>query len=322
MEDRQLDLFPPAGGRSNVAGHCPIAPRTKQPRLTTADGLVPDDTGLLARPIKRHSIEKAFKIGRFADTVATAIHGKLPVYWVELFCGPGRLQVVETGEFVDGSPLQALAVRPRFTGYFFADLSAECVTTLRRRTLGEEGVHVYRGDANSEEVLDAVTRAVPREALVIAYLDPQGLDLHLDTVRFLAWRYRRLDLLINLPLNGLLRYLSAPKNEPKAAAVLDHPDPRSFLSGGPRNGARDIRRHYAGQLRALGYLHQTSLAIRTADKKAALYDLIVAGRHPLTVELFQRANAIGVHGQRELGLNASGDFPKTRARGGPVTLAS
>jgi hypothetical protein len=51
---------------------------------------------------------------------------------------------------------------------------------------GPEGVHIHCGDANGSDTLDAVFRAVPRNALVIAYLDPQGLDLHIDTVRALA----------------------------------------------------------------------------------------------------------------------------------------
>jgi hypothetical protein len=99
-----------------------------------------------------------------------------------------------------------------------------------------------------------------------------------------------------------VRYLTAPNNEEKARLVLGHPDPRSLMAHGPRNGARDIRLYYREQLAALGYRNPKADTIRTADKKAALYDLIVAGRHRLTIELFERATDIGAFGQRQLGL--------------------
>jgi hypothetical protein len=56
------------------------------------------------------------------------------------------------------------------------------------------------------------------------------------------------------------------------------------------------------QLADIGYGHRIAHTIRTADKKAALYDLIAAGRHQLTVQLFERATQIGAFGQRQLGL--------------------
>lgn len=279
----------------------PRRPRVIQPQLTTPDGLVPDDEGLFAREIHRHSIEKAWKVHRFADTVSMAIRGKLPVYWVELFAGPGRLYVKEDKEFLLGSPMAALGVTSRFQGYFFNDLSKDCERCLLDRTRGQEGVHIHRGDANSAETLDAVFRAVPRNALVIAYLDPQGLDLHIDTVRALAWHYRRLDLLINLPVNGLIRYLAAG-NEEKARPVLGHPAPERLMDHGINNATRELRGWYHGQLASLGYTHRAADTIRLADKKAALYDLIAAGRIGLTVELFERATEIGAFGQRQLGL--------------------
>lgn len=300
MRGHQLDFFtdPDKAIRRTSARR-----RLHQPPLATADGLVPDDEGLFARVIKRHSIEKAHEIGRFADAASIAVGGKLPIYWVELFAGPGRLMVSGSDEFLPGSPMQALGVRGRFAGYFFADRSIECVRCLRARTRGREGVHVHQGDANDAETLDMVSRIIPRHALVIAYLDPQGLDLHLDTVRALAWRYRRLDLLINLPINGLVRYLMAPGNEEKAREVLGHPDPRTFMAHGPRNGARDIRRWYSEQLAGLGFRFQIAHTIRTADKKAGLYDVVIAGRHRLTAELFERASTIGAYGELQLDLS-------------------
>jgi three-Cys-motif partner protein len=273
-------------------------PRLPQPKLTTPDGHVPDDEGLLAREIRRHSLEKAWRVGRFAEVVSIAVAGKLPVYWVEFFSGPGRLLVHGTSEFMPGSPMQALTVPRPFAGYFFADLSGECCRCLRTRTQGMHGVHIHQGDANGVGTMDALVRVVPENALVIAYLDPQGLDLHMDTIRALAWRFRKLDLIVNLPVNGLVRNIATEK----AGGVLGHPNPQELLAQGKANLTRNIRTYFRDQLEALRYPreNQTSFEVRQADKKALLYDLVVAGRHPLTKELFDRASEVGPHGERRL----------------------
>lgn len=289
--DGQISLFP----KPERPARSPAPP---QPKLTTPDGHVPDDEGLLAREIRRHSLEKAWRVRRFAEVVSVAVGGKLPVYWVELFSGPGRLLVQGTSQFMAGSPMHALAVPRPFAGYFFADLSGECCRCLRTRTQGMHGVHIHEGNANDVGTMDALVRVVPESALVIVYLDPQGLDLHMDTIRALAWRFRKLDLIVNLPVNGLVRNITTEK----AGRMLGHPNPGELLAQGTANLTRNIRAYFRDQLEALRYPreNQASFEVRQADKKALLCDLVVAGRLPLTKQLFERASEVGPYGERRL----------------------
>ena len=60
-------------------------------------------------------------------------------------------------------------------------------------------------------------------------------DLHLETIRLLAWRFRHLDLLVNLPVQAIDRSISANAIAP-VKRVLEHPDPKALLAGG-RTGA-------------------------------------------------------------------------------------
>ena len=53
-----------------------------------------------------------------------------------------------TGDFVPGSPLNALLVRPPFREHFLIDVDARRIGSLRKR-IGEHcDVHLYEGDCN------------------------------------------------------------------------------------------------------------------------------------------------------------------------------
>jgi hypothetical protein len=47
-------------------------------------------------------------------------------------------------------------------------------------------VHLFEGDCN--ELAANITRAVPDRALALAFADPAGLDIDLETLRTLASR--------------------------------------------------------------------------------------------------------------------------------------
>ena len=80
----------------------------------TTDGLVVDvDDAAFARAVSLHSSGKADCARRYAEIVGMAIKSWYTV-WIELFAGPGKLYVRETGRFVPGSPVEALNIPRRF----------------------------------------------------------------------------------------------------------------------------------------------------------------------------------------------------------------
>jgi three-Cys-motif partner protein len=256
-------------------------------RLRATKGLVPDDEMLFSRCVSLHSAAKSAYARRYAEIVGTAMGSKWRLWWIELFAGPGRLYVRETGEFVPGSPIEAMRIRRPFDGYVFADLSKPCAESLRRRIGNTPSAHVLSGDANGVDVLDAIAGLVPRKALVVLYGDQEGLDLRWDTVKFFIDRYPHLDLLLNLPTTGVVRAVAAGYDT-KAAALLGHSAPRELFTGSESKGA-SVRDWYHRRLAAEGFDKIEGRTVYLRGRRRELYDLLLASRHPLAPRFFNAA---------------------------------
>jgi len=267
-----------------------VLPHHSQPSL------VADDEGLLSRLVAMHSSDKAHYAHYYADIVGTGMRTKWELWWVELFAGPGRLFVADEERFVHGSPLSAMDIKYPFNGYVFADLDETCVKCLDHRVGGKPGVHVLQGDANAADLHDRIAAIVPRDALVVLYCDPEGLDLHFKTLEYFAERYQRLDLLLNFPVRGVIRALRAGYNE-KAGQVLDHEQPEQLIDGVNRQWGPSVRELFARRLSAHGYKHFPSKPIKSYGKNSDQYDLMLASRDPRAEDFFKKAIAREPDGQ-------------------------
>ncbi|RMH70459.1 MAG: three-Cys-motif partner protein TcmP [Bacteroidetes bacterium] len=104
--------------------------------------------------------------------------------YIDAFAGPGIHISKATGEFVPGSPLNALNVEPPFSQYHFIDLDGGRATALRSMATGRENVFVYEGDCNTillSEVFPRCRYEDFRRALCL--LDPYGLNVDWTVVR-------------------------------------------------------------------------------------------------------------------------------------------
>lgn len=257
-----------------------------KPTRYETNGLVVDDQMLFSRAVHLHSRLKAYGARRYAEILGTAMH-RWEVWWVELFCGPGRLWERETDTFLPGSPVEAMTIpKPFRGGYVFADLNMACVESLRRRVT-VPNAHVLCGDANGEELLEEIAGLIPRNALVVLYGDPAGLDLRWKTLDFFIERYPHLDLLLNVPLAGVVRALSAGYDE-KAKYVLGHDDPNQLLEGdGPK--APFVRTWYRHQLEAAGFGYIDTEPVRLTGRSVVLYDVLIASHAALALKFFDIA---------------------------------
>lgn len=299
----QLNIFrsfDEAGARA--WGKAPTPPPTDlsapQLPLITTSGLIPEgESGALARAVTSHSLTKQDRIIRYADTVSVAMTRRWKIWWLDLFAGPGAVYHRHQSAFRPGIPVEvADRLQRPFNGYVFSDLCSECVASLTRRLAARPNLVVAQGDANDRGHIESLIAGIPRDALVLAYLDPQGLDLHLETIRLLAWRFRHLDLLVNLPVQAIDRSISANAIEP-VKRVLEHPDPKALLAGG-RTGA-NIRAWFLRKLSEMGYPEGLSFGetIRS-ERGVAQYDLLLASRSPTAIKLYRRANQSDSDGQR------------------------
>jgi three-Cys-motif partner protein len=303
--DDQLDLFSAfyeAGPRNWGATPEPPPTDLEAPQLSimTKDGLVPygETPGALARTITPHSLIKQDRIYRYANTVSIAMARKWKIWWIDLFAGPGMVFDRESSEFRDAVPLQLVnGLRRPFDGYVFSDLGEECVGSLKKLLGAQSQLTIEQGDANDHQYLERLIAPIPRDALVLAYLDPEGLDLHFETIRFLAWRFRHLDLLLNMPVHAIDRSISANAVEP-VKRVLEHPEPQQLLAG-RRTGER-IRAWFKSKMKDLGYPPELIIGneIRSLGNKAPQYDLLLASRSETAIKLYRQANQVDGDGQR------------------------
>lgn len=285
------------------------------------------EDGLLMRPSGSWVAEKLDYLERYINIFETSMHSKpwRKRHYIDLFAGPGKCLVSETGAVYLGSPLLSLTTPHPFTDYFFVDMDSDNIATLRQRcsvSSLHNRVQYFVGDSNLvvREIVEHIL-AVDREhipgrwsSLNLAFLDPEGLELCWETVAILARPYT-MDLIIHYPQGGLNRYMGqAFEAEEQTAADLFFGGTEwrkiyeKWRSKQTRFGIhRLLMDHYKEKLQDLGYKEAfrddevgDEPLIRNAKRKAPLYRLLFASKHPLGHDFWQKVICRDVHGQMRL----------------------
>lgn len=154
-------------------------------------------------PWSEIKLEILKKYGKAYSTILSRF--KLKHVYIDAFAGSGVHISRTTGEFVLGSPLNALLLKPRFLHYYFIDLDGD-KTRLLREAVGErEDVTIKMGDCNEvllKEVFPNVKYKDFRRGL--CFLDPYGLHLDWQVIST-AGRMRSIEILLNFPLMDMNR---------------------------------------------------------------------------------------------------------------------
>jgi Protein of unknown function (DUF5131) len=95
-------------------------------------------------------------IRKYAQAYSTILSKRhLEHVYVDAFAGAGIHLARSTGQFVSGSPLNALLIDPPFKEFFLIDMDAGKASHLQQLTGNRQNVHVYEGDCN-EVLLEQV----------------------------------------------------------------------------------------------------------------------------------------------------------------------
>ena len=120
--------------------------------------------------------------------------------YIDAFAGPGVHISRATKEFIPGSPLNALNVRPTFSEYHFIDIKQARVEALQQVAQQRANVFVHEGDCNQvllRKVFPKVLYEDFRRGLCL--LDPYGL--HLDwQVIYTAGQMKSVEIFLNFPI--------------------------------------------------------------------------------------------------------------------------
>ncbi|MBI5949074.1 MAG: three-Cys-motif partner protein TcmP [Chloroflexi bacterium] len=215
-------------------------------------------------------------------------------YFVDAMAGPGLYRIEETGEWLLGSTPIALKSAPPFAQCLAMDVDERNVLALRRRIdqFGPRAT-VLQGDANSD-LVGAMGEFVPRNRPSFILLDPEGAELHWETVRGVAAHRQgalKSELLILFATEGVNRMLPVEADielhNEMALNILFPPQSRwretwQRRRSGEISPAEARVEYVAGYVRGLeaaGYASVLPREIRRPNG-SLVYHLIFASDHP------------------------------------------
>ncbi len=117
--------------------------------------------------------------------------------YIDAFAGPGVHISRATGEYIPGSPLNALSVTPPFKKFYLIDVNAEKTHELKQLILDRRDVEIFTGDCNQvllQDVFPTVKWSEYKRGLCI--LDPYNINLNWD-VMFQAGQMKSLEIFLN-----------------------------------------------------------------------------------------------------------------------------
>lgn len=143
--------------------------------------------------------------GAYSRILTARKSPKLHHIYIDAFAGAGIHISRHTGEFIPGSPLNALLVDPPFQEYHFIDLDSKKADLLREITSGRSDVSIYEDDCNTILLQKVFPRAEYRSyRRGLCLLDPYGLHLNWEVI-LKAGQMESIELFINFPMADMNR---------------------------------------------------------------------------------------------------------------------
>jgi three-Cys-motif partner protein len=125
--------------------------------------------------------------------------------YIDAFAGAGVHVSKATGEFVPGSPLNALAVKPPFKEVHLIDMDHARVENLKALTQGHPEVFLHEGNCNDVLLKTVFPRAnYESYSRALCLLDPYGLTLDWKVLET-AGKMKSIDLFLNFPIMDMNR---------------------------------------------------------------------------------------------------------------------
>ena len=260
--------------------------------------------GLPAREVHAWSAEKLFYTERYMDIFTTGMknHWDNLVY-ADFFAGPGRCVDEESGEESEGSPLRAL--RYGFSRIFLNDHDHVAVDALRKRTRGEDRVHISQLDCNDavDEAIDFLILPGER-SLGLAFIDPTAHQMRFESIRKLTER-GRFDLLVTFMTNFPKRFITTPGYGPNSdfAGFMGNEAYNQNLHGRPTVETHRLLEIYSEQLGSIGYEYVDHVARIVNTRGSTIYHQVFASRSQRGKEFFEKIRQRTYTGQQRMELS-------------------
>lgn len=228
--------------------------------------------------------EKLYYVQHYCNIFNKAMRYKWPRRaYIDLFSGPGKCAIEDSGKELDGSPLVALKREVPFTHYFFNDVREAAVRALRARTQGVFVAPMVFLCQDCNEVVNALLRELgklpPLKTLYFCFIDPLNWEIEFDSVARLT-EGKRMDLVITFHIGNMKRFAD------QSGAKLDKffPDSNWRIGYDTRRRSGDTAMGayllgvYKQGLERIGYTHIDDKVFVTNSKDVPLYYLLYASK--------------------------------------------
>lgn len=276
---------------------------------TKSSQLVLDSQGLPARSVGAWSEEKLHYVRRYCQIFNAGMHKKWPTrVYIDLFSGPGRCVIKDTGTEIDASPLIAAMTEPPFTHLICNDLDDNAVETLRRRLMGVSRgvVHCLQADCNI--VVDHIARYLDTlpPHLSLCFMDPTNWQISFDSVTRLT-ADRSMDLIIVFMSASMKRVGHLPDRRLTAFFGDDSECPEWMQiyqdTKQEHRAVRALLDHYRERLRSIEYTDfDDQVSVNLTPNNAPFYQMLFASKHPRGLDLWRKIAAKQHDGQLRLAL--------------------
>lgn len=262
------------------------------------DKFVLDPTDQLpALKCGRWAIEhKHALLKRYIDITRGARNRYLPpqgsggACYIDLYAGPGRVIVEDTGQYADGSCLlaarEAKSKSSPFTECWIGDIDAAALDAHSKRltAIGQKHQTVI---APAEQSAKAIADSLPPHGLHFAFLDPFSLDQLPFTVIESLTKVKKIDLLIHFSAQDLNRNLDRYIASTECPLDRFAPGWRTVVKPSAQATQRkDIMQHWLELIRKLDMKCSDGIELVKGEKHQPLYWLVFASRHDLAHKLW------------------------------------
>lgn len=141
----------------------------------------------------------------YSKILAAQQKPRLHHIYIDAFAGAGVHISKSTGEFVQGSPVNAILVEPPFCEYHLIDLDQKKIVLLKELVEGRSDVHIHEGDGNNILLKNVFPRVLFKDyRRGLCLLDPYGLDLKWEVIKT-AGQMESIDVFLNFPVADINR---------------------------------------------------------------------------------------------------------------------
>lgn len=255
-----------------------------------------DDDGLWVEKVGPWAKEKQKIITDYIQIASATRRKYRHCAFIDVFSGPGRSQIRDTDELIDGSPVaahrQGLASHP-FSSVHISDADPDLLSSAETRLRGI-GAPVVPTKGPASAALPQIVKQLSASGLHLALLDPHNLGaLSFDLFECLS-RLQRIDVIVHVSLSDLQRNVDRYTSNAHKQFDTFAPGWRDQISTEMNQAAlrAGIMEYWTERVVSLGLPRARHCELIRGTQGQRLYLLILLAKHELAHAFWEKITSI------------------------------